>query len=54
MSVRDFAVPTEIETAFHTARVTILQARDLEMSFSSIFSPTVYRTRDLNNYLKST
>lgn len=35
MSLRDFAVPTEIQTAFRAAKITILQARDLEMSFAS-------------------
>ncbi len=37
MSLRDFAVPTEIQTAFRAAKSTILQARDLKKkSFASI------------------
>lgn len=31
MALRDFAVPTEIQAAFHVARITDLQAGDLDL-----------------------
>lgn len=31
MSLRDFAVPTEIQTNYLASKITILQARGLEM-----------------------
>lgn len=33
MSLRDFAVPTEIQTNYLASKITILQARGLEMFF---------------------